>query len=177
MHAVTLFLTLELMKWIFSNSHVKEYAANVIAESVYAQVDDEGNSFLLLQDIIDHKKNIQASSKDDMWIKGTNGNQHMKEATKGWKLCVAWKDGSTSWEHLKDLKESHPIQVAEYAMNNLIMEEPAFAWWVKEVLQKKDCNINAVKSRYAKRTHKFGIRVPKSVKEALEIDKETNTTM
>ena len=177
MHAVTLFLTLELMKWIFSNSHVKEYAANVIAESVYAQVDDEGNSFLLLQDIIDHKKNIQASSKDDMWIKGTNGNQHMKEATKGWKLCMAWKDGSTSWEHLKNLKESHPIQVAEYAMNNLIIKEPAFAWWVKGVLQKKDHISNAVKSRHAKKTHKFGIRVPKSVKEALEIDKETNTTM
>jgi len=33
-----------------------------------------------------------------------------------------------------------------------------------------------VKSRYSKRTHKFGIRVPTTVKEALTIDKETKTT-
>ena len=31
--------------------------------------------------------------------------------------------------------------------------------------------------RYLKRTHKFGIRLPKTVKEALEIDKENGNTM
>ena len=36
--------------------------------------------------------------------------------------------------------------------------------------------INAIKTRYAKRTHKFGIRVPSTVEEALAIDKATNTT-
>jgi hypothetical protein len=28
--------------------------------------------------------------------------------TKGWKLCVKWKDSTTSWEQLADLKESYP---------------------------------------------------------------------
>ena len=78
------------------DGHVEEYAADVIAECVYAQVDDEGNQFLLIQDNIDHKKDAQVLSKDDMWIKGTNGNQHMKKTTKGWKVCVTWKEGSTS---------------------------------------------------------------------------------
>jgi hypothetical protein len=31
-------------------------------------------------------------------------------------------------------------------------------------------------SRYARRTHKFGIQVPSSPKDALRIDKEMNTT-
>jgi hypothetical protein len=35
--------------------------------------------------------------------------------------------------------------------------------------------VSKVKSRYWKTTHKFGIRLPKSVKEALEIDRMTNT--
>ncbi len=33
-----------------------------------------------------------------------------------------------------------------------------------------------MKSRYSKRSHKFGIYVPKTVQEALKIDQETNTT-
>jgi len=36
--------------------------------------------------------------------------------------------------------------------------------------------IKAAKARYARRTHKFGIRLPNTVDEALVIDRETNTT-
>jgi len=55
--------------------------------------------------------------------------------TKGWKLLVAWKGGSSTWVPLKDLKESHPVQVAEYALANKLLSEPAFAWWAKKVLR------------------------------------------
>jgi hypothetical protein len=34
-----------------------------------------------------------------------------------------------------------------------------------------------VKTRYQKRTHKFGIRIPKTVREALEIDRDTNSLL
>jgi len=90
-------------------------------------------------------------------------------------MCIAWKDGTTSWEHLKNLKESNPIEVAEYAVANLIHKEPAFAWWVKDALCRRDRIIGAVKTRYLKRTHKFGIRLPKTTNEALELDKESGT--
>jgi hypothetical protein len=36
--------------------------------------------------------------------------------------------------------------------------------------------LKAVKTRYARRTHKFGIQLPQTVDEALAIDRETNTT-
>ena len=71
----------------------------------------------------------------DMWITSINGNKSIHLTTKGRKLCVVWKDGSTSWEPLKDLKESNPLQVAEYAVANDIDVEPVFAWWVKEALK------------------------------------------
>jgi hypothetical protein len=76
---------------------------------------------------------------------------------------------------LKDLKESFPVQVAEYAVVNKIVKEAAFAWWAKHVLRKRDRIIKKVKSRYWERTHKYGILLPKSVKDALRIDKETGT--
>ena len=80
---------------------------------------------------------------------------------------IVWSNGIP----LKDLKQTHPVEVAEYATANKISEEPAFAWWVCDVLQKRNHIISKVASRYWKTTHKFGIEVPKSVKHALEIDK------
>jgi len=41
-----------------------------------------------------------------------------------------------SWVLLKELKASFPIELAEYVVANKIVEEPAFAWWVKDVLRK-----------------------------------------
>jgi hypothetical protein len=66
--------------------------------------------------------------------------------------------------------------VAEYAMVNKNVEEPAFAWWAKHVLRKRDRHIiRKVKSCYWDRTHKYGILLPKTVKDALRINKETGT--
>jgi len=90
---------------------------------------------------------------------------------------VKWKDESTSWETLADLKESYPIQVAEYAVCQPIDNEPAFAWWVPFTLRKRTRIIAAVNKRYIKRTHKFGIEVPKTIKRALEIDKENGNSL
>jgi hypothetical protein len=75
---------------------------------------------------------------------------------------------------LKDLKDSYPIQIAEYAMANKIANEPAFNWWVHTVLRKRNRIVAKVK-RYWRTTHKFGIRLPKTVAEALAIDDQTGT--
>ena len=50
------------------------------------------------------------------------------------KFLCQWKDGSEDWVPLKDLKDSYPIQVAEYAVAVGITNEPALAWWVKDTL-------------------------------------------
>ena len=159
----------------FGDGVVLEYAANVIAENLYSQIDTEGNRHVLIDSIIDHKKDSQATPKDDEYVE-LNGKRTRRITTKGWKLCVQWKDGSTSWEPLKRLKESYPVEIAEYAVANKIASEPAFAWWVPYTMKRKARMIAAANTRYAQRTHKFGIEVPKSVKEALEIDRRTGTT-
>jgi hypothetical protein len=104
----------------------------------------------------------------------------MKLSTIGWKVCCQWKDGSTSWENLADLKDSHPYETAEYAVTQGIDHKPAFNWWVPHVLKKRDQIISLVckrTTRYLKRTHKFGIEVPKTVKETLALDRKTSNTL
>ena len=71
---------------------------------------------------------------------------------------------------LKDLKESSQIEVAEYDVANQIFEEPAFKWWVPHTIRKSNRIVSKVKGRYWKTTHKFGIRLPKTTKEALKIE-------
>jgi hypothetical protein len=159
----------------FPDGAVDTFTANLIAENMYSQVDADGRSYALLSEIIDHKSDGSAVRKDDGFETTKDGQVRPRYTTKGWKLLVSWKDGSTSWVPLKDMKDSFPVEVAEYAMVNKILEEPAFAWWAKHVLRKRDRIIKKVKSRYWDRTHKYGILLPKSVEEALRIDRETGT--
>jgi hypothetical protein len=159
----------------FPDGTEKEYSANIIAESLYSEVDQDGRQFQLIDEIIDHSSDASAVSRDDMYVDKDGPNRHLRRTTKGWKLLIQWKDGTSTWERLANLKESNPVQVAEYAVANKLAEEPAFIWWIKDVLRRRDRIISKVKARYWKRTHKFGIRVPKSVKEALEIDAEMGT--
>jgi hypothetical protein len=161
----------------FPDGATDTFTANIIAENLYSQVDGDGYSYVLMSEIIDHKKDGTAVSKDDGFETTKDGQQRPRRTTQGWKLLVTWKDGSSSWEPLKDLKESHPVQVAEYALTNKIVEEPAFAWWVKKVLRKRDRIIRKVKSRYWQRTHKYGVLVPKSVDEALRLDRDSGTDL
>ena len=73
------------------------------------------------------------------------------------------------------MSQSNPIEVAEYGVANKLVEEAAFAWWVPQVLKRRGRIIGAFKSRYHKQMRTFGIELPKTVKRALEIDKETGT--
>ena len=93
------------------------------------------------------------------------------------KLCVGWKNGSTTWERLVDLKQSYPLELAEYAIDKGIDGTPAFSWWVPYVLRKRKRILAVVKSRYHKRTNKFGFEIPKTMRSALEIDKECGNTL
>ena len=99
-----------------------------------------------------------AIKRSNGFIKSQNGNTHKKMTTRGWKLQVEWKDGSVSWVPLKDLKASNPVELAEYAVANDISDEPAFNWWVKDTLRKRDRIISKVKAKYWRTSHKFGIK-------------------
>jgi hypothetical protein len=147
----------------------------MIAENMLAGCDSEGHHFQLIQEITDHKKDRSAIKISDGFIISRNGKRTAKKTTRGWKLLVEWKDQTVDWVPLKDLKESNPVELAEYALANGIEEEPAFKWWVRHTLRQRDRMISKVKTKYWRTLHKFGIHVPKSAKEAYNIDRETGT--
>ena len=85
-------------------------------------------------------------------------------------MSGSMENKSETWVPLKDLKESHPVETAEYARSRNIANEPAFAWWVPYTLRKRDVILAAVKTRVRKTTHKYGIEIPTSISHAEKID-------
>ena len=135
-----------------------------------------GNQYLLLKAIVDSR-----TDKSAIPISGKystlNGKRFLVKSTKGWQLCIQWRDGTSTWENLSTMKESNPIEVAEFAVSQGIDHEPAFAWWVNYTIKKRDKIIAAVNARYHKRTHKFGLEIPKSMEDCKRIDKANGNTL
>ena len=62
-------------------------------------------------------------------VKIVDGKMILSHCMCGLELCCEWMDGSTSWQNLSNLKESHSLQVVEFAfdaqmsMNRLLTGE------------------------------------------------------
>ena len=109
----------------------------MIAESLFSECDPDENQYVLLDEIVDHRHLPTAIQLADQKVVRANGRTYLKRLTIGWQICCQWKDGSSSWENLSDLKESHPIETSEYAKIIGVDHEPAFNWCVPHVLRKR----------------------------------------
>ena len=124
----------------------------------------------LLDSILDHKYKRR---ERDRQLKGNK----LAKTTRGWILLVLWKDGVEQWIPLKDMKESYPVETAEYAKAHQLQDKPAFRWWVPYTLKKRNAIISKVRTRAKKITHKYGIEVPRTVQQAFDIDARDGTTI
>ena len=57
----------------FTDGAVKRYTVNVIAENMFAQVDEEGNLYLILREIVDHKKDNSAVPNGIRYVQDMDG--------------------------------------------------------------------------------------------------------
>ena len=80
----------------FEDGSMSTYSENVIAESIYAQFDEEGQSYLLFVSILNHKTDGHALLVEDQDVV-VRGRSSKRKTTKGWHLCVQWKYGTTTW--------------------------------------------------------------------------------
>ena len=98
--------------------------------------------------------------------------------TKGWDIQVRWKDGSSDWFPMSLVKQSNPIELAEYLHANNLQNEPAFRWWTRKILKKRKSIINKIKTRMRKpRRMNFSVKVPLTAEEAIALDKQNGNTL
>ena len=156
----------------FPDGQIKQYSANIIAENMYSQVDEHGYSTTLFDSILDYKKDGHAIPKDKMFVLTKSGQKRHRQTTQGWKLLVRYKDESEQWIPLKILKETNPVDVAEFARAKDIDDEPAFAYWVPYTLRQRDRIIASINSRLKKTNMKYGIEIPSTLDKAKQLDRD-----
>ena len=155
----------------YADGYKTAMTAKKTASNLFSQVEQYGKRFLLFDTIIDSRTDNTQTKERGYFIHMSNGKKRSRETTKGWEVCIQWKDGSSNWNQVKDVKESFLVQLSEYAVLNQIAYEPAFAWWIKKLLKKIDRIICKTARKYWQKTHKYGLLIPHTVKEAIEIDK------
>ena len=64
-----------------------------------------------------------------------------------------------------------------YVLNKKNSDEPEFAWWINTIMKQKKRPIQKVESKYWMNTHKFGVRIPNTVTEALSLDEDNVNTL
>jgi hypothetical protein len=143
----------------------------ILAENMCSQVNPYGYNTMLLKEIIDYRKHDSAVPLEDKYLTTRSGQRRIRKTTQEWELLVAWKDGTKSWVRLATLKDSYPVELAEFAKARRIENEPAFAWWVPNALRRRNAILSAVKARFQNKTHKFGIELPTSINHARELDR------
>ena len=77
---------------------------------------------MLFRSLLGHKSDMMIVQIHDTFMKRNGSNSKRKETTRGWQLLVEWLDGTMMWEKISDKRESHPVQVSEYASGNIIID-------------------------------------------------------
>ena len=120
----------------FSDGEIKEHSANVIAENMCSQVDEDGCNIQKLDSIVDHSKDINVVDKSDMRLHTKSGQQHLRHTASGWSLLILWKNGEEECMPLNRLKQFLPLEIAEFAVARGIDDKTAFKWWFPYTLRR-----------------------------------------
>ena len=96
-----------------------------------------------------------------------------------WSLQVKWDDGSESWESLHILAEDDPITISIYGKENGLLHHPGWKRYnrLANAKPRLQTMINKLNARSQAPTFQFGIQVPRSVKEANELDSKSGNTI
>ena len=75
-------------------------------------------------------------TKYDSYVLTCRGHNKLRNTTSGCQLLICWKDGFTQCIHSKYMKESHPVELADFTKVQGTADEPEFSWWVTYTLLK-----------------------------------------
>ena len=98
----------------FPDGQVKEYSANLISENLLGRVGYEFTSNIM-EAIVYHTQDAKMAIpfKNKNVVAGSG--KKPRKTLIGWKIKVRWVNREEQWIPLDILKESHPVEVSEYA--------------------------------------------------------------
>ena len=115
---------------------------------------------------------------DQLWsFKGIKGH---RKKNKKWEVLVDWDHVNASWEPLEEIRLADSITLADYAIKNKLIYQVGWKWAKKKNKSSKKfsrmAKIYKSQVKDLKARFKFGIEVPRGVKEALRLDEKNGDT-
>ena len=89
-------LDTRMYKVKYADGYKTSMTTNEISSNLFSQVDQDGQRFLLFNAIIYSRTDGTQIRVGGSFIHLSNGNKKRIETTKGWKVCIQWKDGSST---------------------------------------------------------------------------------
>ena len=131
----------------FEDGQGTELTANVIAGSIHAMCDPEGEHVLLFDFVVDFKRDRNSTTITEQKFVDSCGKAKNYRSTEEWQLFCQWKNGSTSWEKLYDFNHCYPIHTVNYYILQGIEHGPEFNWWMRHTLKKRERIISLVQKK------------------------------
>ena len=96
-------------------------------------------------------------------------------------LKVMWSTGETTWEPLRMMAEDDPVTVAKYAKDHNLLNVSGFKRF-KRLASREKKFIRMLRQAFASKRknaikYKFGVRIPRNLKEAKELDRVNGNTL
>ena len=141
-----------------------------------------------LSDIIDNQQQKEAEGELDTWTfkdiidhEGPLNSSSPKYKGSMYNVLVHWEDSSKTWEPLNLMAKDDPVTLAKYAKQNNLLDTPGWKFLHRIVRHAKQLQlmVNQAHLQSKKNTvqYKFGVRVPRNVKEAYKLDQENGNTL
>jgi len=127
---------------------------------------DDEQEYWRFKQLVGHQGPLQP---DDHRYKGSSYN-----------VLVEWEDGSTTYEPLATIAADDPVTVALYAKDKGLLDTPGWKR-LKRIANREKKLIHMVKQAHLKSLrhaicYKYGYQIPRTVKEAFELDKKNGNT-
>ena len=135
-------LNTRVYKVDYEDGYRQALKANFIAENIFSQVEEQERRHRLLYSVIYVRDNGQKVNEKEVFIISHNGNKTQKHTSRGWDVCIQCKDVSASWSTLKEVKDSYPVDLNDFSVENRVVSQQAFVWWVPKTLNKREQIIN-----------------------------------
>ena len=95
-------------------------------------------------------------------------------------FLIRWIGGDEQWLSMDDLRLHDPMSLIKYGEQHHLTKKPGWEWITPYLPKEEELQQMVNRLAASKREgphYKFGVRVPNSVKEALELDKENGNTL
>ena len=141
----------------------------------------DGSKHLVEYNFLIDKYNATLDESDQLYTFSSLLNHRKKKGR--WEVLINWDvvGSPATWEPLKYMRDADPITCAQYAKDHNLISLPGWKWADKVRTMDSSRMLRTarriLKGSWGGIKHKFGVQVPRTVREAYELDRRNGNSL